>query len=110
MAVYNTNLSNVNNLLVNESIALTQDDKIRIIKEFKNVKSINESKTKYNQVLNDFKSSKKTVIDEGIADKINNSIHPSSKGKLDEVIEKTAYENNDGLNRIKDVIKKIERR
>jgi hypothetical protein len=35
MAIFNTNLAHVNNLLVNESLALTQDDKIKIINEFK---------------------------------------------------------------------------
>ena len=35
MATFNTNLAHVNNLLVNEGLALTQEDKIKIINEFK---------------------------------------------------------------------------
>ena len=110
MAIYNTNLSNVNNLLVNEGLALTQDDKIKIIKEFKSVKSINDSKEKYTNLLKEFKSSDKKIIDESVERKVNNSIQPSSKNKLDEVIEKTAYQNDDHLSRIKEVINKIEHR
>ena len=52
MAIFNTNLAHVNNLLVNESLALTQDDKIKIINEFKKVDSIAESQKKYKTFLN----------------------------------------------------------
>ena len=46
MALFNTNLAHVNNLLVNEELALTQDDKIRIINEFKKVDNIADSQKK----------------------------------------------------------------
>lgn len=110
MSIYNTNLSNVNNLLVNETLALTQDDKIKIIKEFKSIKTINESKEKYTSLLNDLKSSSSKRIDESVTEKITDSIQPSSKNKLDEVIESTAYENDEHVNRMKEVINLLESR
>jgi len=109
MAVFNTNLAHVNNLMVNEGLALTQDDKIRIINEFKTVDSITESQKKYKAFLSEMKDSKKTLT-ESIEGKVSASIQPSSKQKLDEVVEKTAYENNDHLNRMKKIIETIEHR
>jgi hypothetical protein len=61
MAIFNTNLAHVNNLLINESLALTQEDKVKIINDFKSVKNIGESKEKYNALLSEMKSSKKTI-------------------------------------------------
>jgi len=109
MAVFNTNLAHVNNLLVNEGLALTQDDKIKIINEFKKVDSISESQKKYKSFLSEMKVGKKTIT-ESIETKVSASIQPSSKQKLDEVVEKTAYENNDHLNRMKKIIETIEHR
>ena len=109
MAVFNTNLAHVNNLLVNESLALTQDDKVKIINEFKVVDSISASQDKYKSFLNEMKKSKKT-LDESVEDKVSTSIQPSSKQKLDEVVEKTAYENNDHINKMKKLIEYVENR
>ena len=109
MAVFNTNLAHVNNLLVNEGLALTQDDKIKIINEFKKVDSIAESQKRYKTFLSEMKESKKT-LSENIEGKVAASVAPSSKQKLDEVVEKTAYENNDHLNRMKKIIETIEHR
>jgi len=109
MAVFNTNLAHVNNLLVNESLALTQDDKIKIINGFKTVGSISESQEKYTSLLTEMKGAKKT-ISESIVDKVTTSVQPSSKQKLDEVVEKTAYANNSHIQRMKDVINLIEKR
>jgi len=109
MAVFNTNLAHVNNLLVNESLALTQDDKIKIINGFKTVGSITESQNTYKSFLTEMKGAKKT-ISESIVDKVSTSIQPSSKQKLDEVVEKTAYANNNHIQRMKDVIAIIERK
>jgi len=109
MATFNTNLAHVNNLLVNESLALTQEDKIRIINEFKRVDSISESQKKYKTILTEMKGSKKTLT-ENIENKVSASIQPSSKQKLDEVVEKTAYANNEHLNRMKNVINYVENR
>ena len=53
MAVFNTNLAHVNNLLVNESLALTQDDKIKIINEFKKIDNITDSQSKYKSFLSE---------------------------------------------------------
>jgi protein subunit release factor A len=83
MAVFNTNLAHVNNLLVNEELALTQDDKIKIINEFKKVNSITESQNRYKALISEMKEGKKT-ISESIERKAAASIQPSSKQKLDE--------------------------
>jgi hypothetical protein len=108
MAIFNTNLAHVNNILVNESLALTQDDKVKIINEFKNVNSIVESQKKYKTILSEMKSSKKT-ISENVVAKATVSIQPSSKQKLDEVIEKTAYADDQHFNKMKKLIEYIER-
>ncbi len=109
MATFNTNLAHVNNLLVNESLALTQEDKIKIINEFKKVDSIAESQKKYKDILTEMKGSRKTLT-ESIENKVGASIQPSSKQKLDEVVEKTAYENNTHMNRMKKIIDYVEKR
>lgn len=109
MAVFNTNLAHVNNLLVNESLALTQDDKVKIINGFKKVESITESQEKYNNFLTEMKESKKT-ISESVETKVSASIQPSSKHKIDEVVEKTAYENNDHIKKMKRLIEYVEHR
>ena len=108
MAVFNTNLAHVNNLFVNESLALTQEDKIKIINEFKNINSITESQKKYKNFLSEMKTNRRTIT-ETIENKINVSIQPSSKQKHDEVVEKTAYENNEHLKKMKRIIETIER-
>jgi ActR/RegA family two-component response regulator len=109
MAVFNTNLAHVNNLLVNESLALTQDDKIKIINGFKKVDTITESQNKYKSILSEMKDAKKTLT-ESIEHKVSTSIQPSSKQKLDEVVEKTAYANDKHFQRMKNVINIIERK
>jgi hypothetical protein len=109
MATFNTNLAHVNNLLVNESIALTQEDKIKIINEFKKVDSIAESQKKYNDILTEMQGSRKTLT-ESIETKVSASIQPSSKQKLDEVVEKTVYEDNQHINRMKRLIEYVENR
>lgn len=105
MAVFNTNLAHVNNILVNENFTLTQDEKVEIIKEFKEVKSINDSKSVYTKHLNRLTEgvgTKKQNVSENIERKLNNSsIESSSKKKLDEVTEKNAYTNNAHVDKIK---------
>ncbi len=108
MAIFNTNLAHVNNLLVNEELALTQDDKIKIINEFKVIKTITASQEKYKNLLGEMKEGKKTLT-ESIESKVSASIQPSSKQKLNEVVEKTAYENNEHINKMKKFINYIER-
>jgi len=106
MAVFNTNLAHVNNLLVNEELALTQDDKIKIINEFKSVDSIADSQKKYKAVLTEMKVGKKTLT-ESVEAKVTVSVQPSSKQKLDEV---TAYKNDAHINKMRKLIETIEAR
>lgn len=110
MAIFNTNLAHVNNLLVNESLALTQDDKIKIIDGFKKVDSITESQKVYKSFLSEMKESNKKTISESIEGKVSASIQPSSKQKLDEVVEKTAYKNNEHISHMKKLIDYVENR
>lgn len=109
MAVFNTNLAHVNNLLVNEELALTQDDKVKIIKEFKKIGSLTESQEKYKSLLSEMKETKKNISEE-LEDKVSSSVASSSKKKLDEVVEKTAYENNDHIKKIKRLMEYVDRR
>ena len=109
MATFNTNLAHVNNLLVNESLALTQEDKIKIINEFKKVDTIAESQEKYKAMLSEMKASKPTLT-ESVEDKASASIAPSSKQKLDEVTEVTAYQNNEQIDKMKKLIEYAENR
>lgn len=109
MAVFNTNIAHVNNILVNESLALTQEDKLRVINEFKSVATITESQNKYKSILSEMTSSKKNIT-ESVEEKITTVIEASSKHKLDEVIEKTAYKNNEHIDKIKKLINYVERR
>ena len=106
MAIFNTNLAHVNNLLVNEELALTQNDKIKIINEFKKVDNIAESQKKYKSFLTEMKESRKTLT-ESIEEKVNVSIQPSSKQKLDEV---TAYKDDAHISKMKKMIESIEKR
>lgn len=109
MATFNTNLAHVNNLFVNESLALTQEDKIMIINEFKTVNTIAESQEKYKNFLSEMKSSKPTLT-ESIEDKVTASVAPSSKQKLDEAKEVTAYANDKHINKMKRLIEYAEQR
>ena len=109
MAVYNTNLAHVNNLLVNETLALTQEDKVKIISDFKSVGTISESKKKYNSILTEMKETKKPLT-ESIEEKVTDSVASSSKQKLDEVVESTAYKNDKHLNRMREIIESIEKK
>lgn len=109
MAIFNTNLAHVNNLLVNESLALTQDDKIKIINEFKKVDSIADSQKKYKTFLTEMKEGKKTLT-ESVEAKVTTSVAQSSKQKLDEVVEKTAYADDQHIQKMKKLIEYVEKR
>jgi uncharacterized protein YciW len=106
MALFNTNLAHVNNLLVNEELALTQDDKIKIINEFKKVDNIADSQKKYKAVLTEMKESRKTLT-ESVEDKAAVSIQPSSKQKLEEV---TAYADDSHMKKMRRIIEYVERK
>ena len=109
MATFNTNLAHVNNLLVNESLALTQEDKIKIINEFKKVDTIAESQEKYKSFLSEMKEGKPT-LSESIEDKVSASVAPSSKQSLDEAKEVTAYADDAHINKMKRLIEYAENR
>ncbi len=109
MATFNTNLAHVNNLLVNESLALTQEDKIKIINEFKKVDTIAESQKKYKEFLTEMKESKPTLT-ESIENKVSASIQPSSKQIIDEAKEVTAYADNAHIQKMKKLIEYVEKR
>lgn len=112
MSVFNTNLAHVNNILVNEDLALSIDDKINIIKEFKEIDSITESEKKYKKILSENQKGRKNQLKENLDEKISkkSTINASSKKTLDEVIEKTAYSNNEQINKIKKLSEYIEGR
>lgn len=110
MAIFNTNLAHVNNILVNEELALTQEDKIKVIEEFKEIKTITESKNKYKKVVSEMKVTSKKNLSENIEDKVSVSIQPSSKKRLDEVNEKTLYKNNEYYDRMMKTINYMENR
>jgi len=109
MATFNTNLAHVNNLLVNESLALTQEDKIKIINEFKKVDTIADSQEKYKTFLSEMKESKPT-LSESIEEKVSASVAPSSKQSLEEAKEVTAYADDKHINKMKKLIEYVENR
>jgi len=109
MAVFNTNLANVNNLLVNEDLALTAQDKSAIIDKFKRINSIDESDKVYNTLLTEIKEGKKTLTEE-VENKVSTSVGESSKKKLDEAIERTAYENDEHVKKLKYLMEYVDKR
>ena len=71
--------------------------------------SLEESDKIYGEVLNEMKEGKKT-ISENVEEKVSKSIGKSStpKEKLDEAIERTAYEKNDHVAKIKKLMKYVD--
>jgi hypothetical protein len=90
-------------------LALTQEDKINIINEFKKVGTIAESQDKYKNILSEMKDGKKTLT-ENIEDKVSASIAPSASTKLDEAKEVTAYADDKHILRIKKIMESIDKR
>lgn len=109
MAVFNSNLANVNNILLNEDLALTTTQKVEIINKFKNVNSISESEKLYKTVISEMKDNKKTLV-ESVEQKVSSVVEPSNKNLIEEAVVKTAYDKNDSISRIKERINKIENR
>ena len=109
MAVFNSNLANVNNILVNEELALTTEDKVSVINKFKSINTIDESDKVYGEILTEMKEGKKT-ISEDVEEKVGDSVGESSKQKIDEAIERTAYENNEHVSKIKKLMKYVDNR
>ena len=107
MAVFNTNLSNVNNLFVNEELALTKNDKISIVNKFKSINSLDESDKVYGEILTEMKQGKKTIT-EDVEKKVITSVGESSKKKIDEAIERTAYADNEHVKKIKKLMNYVD--
>lgn len=103
MAVFNTNLAGVNSILLDESLALTSDDKKEIVNRFKKVKTITESENTFKNVLSEMKKSKKT-LDESVEEKVSKTIDKSSSEK---VVEQTAYVN-EHVNKIKKLMNYVD--
>ena len=108
MAVLNTNIAHVNNLLIKEG-NLSIDEKKIIVNKFKSVETITESDEVFKGLLSEMVNKKKDILDEGINDKnieqkFNDSIDPSSSKKITEqIVEKTAL-GNAHLNKIKSMM------
>lgn len=103
MAVFNANLSHVNNLFVEHTT--TVDEKKEILSKYKSVSTIEESKNLYNEFankLNESKSNKKT-IEEMVTDSRNGD---SGSQKLNESISQPSA--NDGIKAIKYMMNYIE--
>jgi hypothetical protein len=103
MAVFNANLSHVNNLFVEHTT--TVDEKKEILSKYKSVSTIEESKKLYNDFankLNESKSNKKT-IEEMVSDSRNGD---SGSQKLNESISQPSA--NDGIKAIKYMMNYIE--
>lgn len=93
MAVLNTNIAHVNNLLIKEN-NLSIDEKKAIVNKFKDVETISEADEVYKSLLSEMVEVKKEKLDEGIEEKLNDSIDASSsKIVTEQVVEKTAFKN-----------------
>ena len=105
MAIFNTNLSHVNNILV-ESVENKEDVK-GIINKFKNIGSIDESKKVFKLVMTEMKQNDKEVISEEVEAKLNKEIigeSSSVNGDKSKVITESAYKNDAHLNKLKKLI------
>jgi len=105
MAVFNTNIAYTNNLLMNESLSLSKEEKTKVINKFKNVKTITESENVYKTLIDEFKN--KTINESTINDVLSAGVIISESNV--KAIEKTAFEN-DPLAKMKRVIANIEKR
>lgn len=106
MAVFNANLSHVNNLFVEHTT--TVDEKKDILNKFKSVGTIEESKSVYNQFVSTLNESKKTkkTIEEMVEKPSTNG--DSGSQKLNESIE--SLNESDSVKAIKKMMKYIETR
>jgi hypothetical protein len=101
MALVSTNIANVNNILVNESLALSFEDKKNMINEFKKVSTVEESEKTYKKIIKEFSEAKKT-IKESIEQRINHAIESSSSEEVKKGVEGTAI--NEHVSKIKNLI------
>ena len=105
MAIFNTNLSHVNSILI-ESVENKEDVK-GIINKFKNIENIDESKKVFNAVITEMKGNNKEVITEEVKAKLNKEVigeSSSVNGDKSKVITESAYKNYVHLNKLKGLI------
>ena len=87
MALVSTNIANVNNILVNESLALSFEDKKKIVGEFNKVKTVDESEFTLKKIIKEYSEAKKT-IKESVEQKIQNTaIEASSSEEVKKGVE-----------------------
>lgn len=101
MALVSTNIANVNNILVNESLALSFDDKKKIINEFNAVATVEASDATYKKLIKEYSEAKKT-IKESVEQKIQGTaIEASSSEEVKKGVE--------GSNAINEHVEKIKK-
>jgi hypothetical protein len=102
MALVSTNIANVNNILVNESLALSFEDKKNIINEFKEVNTVDASDATYKKIIKEYSEGKKT-IKESVETKIQGTaIEASSSEEVKAGVEGNSL--NEHVNKIKTLI------
>jgi hypothetical protein len=102
MALVSTNIANVNNILVNESLALSFEDKKNIINEFKQVNTVEASDSTYKKLIKEYSEAKKT-IKESVEQKIQGSaIEASSSEEVQAGVKGDTL--NEHVNKIKSLI------
>jgi len=101
MALVSTNIANVNNILVNESLALSFDEKKGMINEFKKVKTVEDSENTYKKIIKEFTEAKKT-IKESVESKINSAIETSASEEVKAGVEGNTI--NEHVDKIKKLI------
>jgi len=103
MVVFNTNLAHVNNLLIDENFDFNVEDKKEIVERFKPVQSIDESEKVYKEILSENSNGKKDIV-ESIEKKYNNVVTPSSKQKIGEAVEKSAFKKDKHIEKLKRLV------
>jgi len=105
MAVFNTNLAHVNNILV-ESVEDKENVK-QIINKFKTITNIDESKKTFKEVIAEMKGTNKEVIKEEVEEKLNKEMigeSSSPNGDKSKVITESAFKTDAHLNKLKGLI------
>lgn len=108
MVLFNTNLSNMNNILMNEE--LTDTDKRNLVESFKKCKNINESDATYKTLVENFDKKSKIVLKESVEKKIGNVVDTNSKQNLGEAVVKSSFVNNPHIDKIKKMFDYMDKR
>ncbi len=108
MVVFNTRISHMNEILINEN--LNEKDKAKMLKEFENAKSVEEIEKTSKLISESFKKDNKEVIkEEALIDKFSNVVESNTSEKLiGEAVERGTYRNNSHINKIKQMFNYIE--